>query len=111
MPLLSRIAAQSAKGYGFNLRPSKYIVSYLSVAGGGSGGTSPVQMTSEGSGGGGGGGVGYGNITFLAGVTYTFTVGSGGSGSTNSNGGDSIISGGTILETVSTNISYLRIIV
>jgi hypothetical protein len=75
-------------------------VGVLIVAGGGGGGGVTIGGL-EGGGGGGGGGVGYGTLS-LSETYYTITVGSGGTGgpvtSPATNGGDTIISGGSINE-------------
>jgi hypothetical protein len=75
-------------------------VGVLIVAGGGGGGGVTIGGV-EGGGGGGGGGVGYGTLS-LSETYYTITVGSGGTGgpvtSPATNGGDTIISGGSINE-------------
>ena len=63
-------------------------VSYLMVAGGGSGGSSP----NIGGAGGGAGGLITGTLNITTGTTYTITVGAGGA-SDNTNGSNTIVSG------------------
>jgi len=92
MSLLSRLAVEAARAYGF-LSSNKNNVSanFLVVAGGGAGG--PVTS------GGGGGAGGYQTSTFTLSTlnTYSITVGAGGAsattGSLGANGSNSVISG------------------
>ena len=98
-------------GYTFNSNtgnitfPVDTTANVLIVAGGGGGGCGIAGYgASTAAGGGGAGGVGIGTITFKAGIIYNITVGSGGAGGTGgllvdaSNGGNSLIVGGTISE-------------
>ena len=91
MPLLSTIGANSARGFGRGGAPKKFGVSYLVIAGGGSGGNqNPNQF--------GGGGAGGFRISFdsplnasnpislTVGETYPVTVGAGGPANYNTYG-------------------------
>jgi hypothetical protein len=85
MPLLSRLAASSAKGFGMYGLVVPYTTDYLVVAGGGGGGGWTDSV--GGGGGGGAGGLLTGTTTLIKGQVYTATVGNGGAGNSGAGNG------------------------
>ena len=94
MPLLSRLAVSSAKGYGFS-SGSFPAITYLLIGGGG-GAAGWINGQQAGAGGGAGGVLTATSKLFKPNITYTITVGQGGAssyGGSGSNGTDTTISG------------------
>ena len=100
MSLLSRLAVSAARAYGaLSSNPNAVSTSYLVVAGGGGGGFNQA-------GGGGAGGLLTSTATLSTLTTYTVTVGAGGAGGTSgisgSVGGNSVLSGTSLITVTST---------
>jgi hypothetical protein len=108
MPLLSRLAASSAKGFGMYGLVVPYTADYLVVAGGGGGGGAVDGVGVGGRGG--AGGLLTSSVILTKGQVYTATVGAGGgagSGYTNgTNGGNSQFSGSGITTILSYGGGY-----
>ena len=101
MPLISRLAVQSARAYGIS-KKAPYSITYLLIAGGGGGGGSTGDNVYTKGGGGGAGGYLANTITLIPKTTYSFSIGAGGATSTagtNSTGFSlTAIGGGTTSE-------------